>query len=76
MFCRDPPLMPRRADTKPSLAALCTPAVPSSPAVRPTVAIRPIEASKAAVCYVRSTSKVDQMRKSRLRKKWTSADKL
>jgi hypothetical protein len=33
----------------------CSPILPF-PAVRPTVAIRPIEASGAGVCYVRNTS--------------------
>jgi hypothetical protein len=34
----------------------CTPAIPPVPAVRRTVTIRPTEASKAAVRYVRNTS--------------------
>jgi hypothetical protein len=37
----------------------CTRTIPPVPAVRPTVAIRPIEASTVAVRYVRYTSTVD-----------------
>jgi len=37
----------------------CTRTIPPVPAVRPTVAIRPIEASTVAVRYVRNTSTVD-----------------
>jgi len=38
------------------LRQLCTSAIPPGPAVRPMGGIRPIEASKAAVGYVRNTS--------------------
>ncbi len=55
MFCRRLDRGLLRAHTRPSLGPY-PPAIPPVPVVRPTGAVRPIEAPKTAVCDVRNTS--------------------
>jgi hypothetical protein len=54
----------------------CTPAIPPVPAVRRTVTIRPTEASKAVVRYVRNTWIRDVAQTSQMRKYRSSAEDL